>query len=438
MKLILQTENPLRGEISLPGDKSTSHRAALFASLAEGNSRFYNYLEAGVTRKMLAALSDLGVSWKLNEGILEVNGFGRLGTSEKTLDCGNSATTLRLLAGALAGAGIDARLDGSEGLRKRPMGRIIRPLAEMGVQIQSENGMKAPISIKARNPGEKLFGLHHHLEVASAQVKTCILLAGLGAGQPTTVIEPGPSRDHSERMLRAMGVDIAVPAKRNITLTPKEAPLKPIEIHIPGDFSSAAFLIVAALVVPGSKIRLLNVGLNPTRTGLLDVLLNMGAKIRIFNRRQAAFEPVGDLLVEYSQLQATQVHGDLVVRMIDEFPVFSIAACVADGNTEIKDAGELRHKETDRIKVLCAELDKLGVNVRERPDGMLINGNRSSLGGLCDANKDHRLAMSLALIGLFSPKPVCVNGAEIIRESFPGYMNAMEQLGATVQELNSE
>ncbi|HLE14157.1 MAG TPA: 3-phosphoshikimate 1-carboxyvinyltransferase [Anaerolineales bacterium] len=437
MKLTSSPGRPLQGTAALPGDKSLSHRAALFAALAEGESRIDNFLVSGVTQAMLQALAALGVSWQLADSTLTVQGRGLRGLQPPVapLECGNSATTIRLLAGALAVAGVPAILDGSPGLRRRPMERIVEPLQQMGVPIQAEDG-RAPLSLQAgRFP---LCALDYALPVASAQVKTCLLLAALAGDGPTTLREPGLSRDHTERMLGSMGVTVT---REKINgsqqdqyetrlVPPKPLGLNPINLSLPGDFSSAAFLITVALITPGSTLILKEVGLNPGRTGLLDALLAMGARIQITAQSTRNGEPVGDLIVKHSQLHAAQVAGGQVSRMIDEFPVFAIAAAFADGITTVKDAAELRHKESDRISALCQELGSLGVNVAEYPDGFSIHGSGIVRGGIVQAHNDHRLAMSLAVAGLAAEEPVILQGAEIISESFPGFVTTMQNLGA--------
>jgi 3-phosphoshikimate 1-carboxyvinyltransferase len=427
--------------IGLPGDKSLSHRALLFAALADGESRIENFLVSGVTEAMLGALSALGVSWQLQGTSLRVEGVGLRRpdggcpvAAGVTLDCGNSATTLRLLAGALAAWGAAATLDGSAGLRRRPMRRISEPLQSMGVQIESQDGC---VPLALRPAALPLQALDYTLPVASAQVKSCLLLAALSGDAPTTLIEPGPSRDHTERMLRAMGVDVVnrhLDGGSWITrlVPPRPASVKPLQIRLPGDMSAAAFLIVAALITPGSQITLRQVGLNPTRTGLLDTLIEMGARLDLANLGEQGGEPVGDITVQYSQLHGVQVSGERVVRMIDEFPVFAIAAAYAQGETAVRDAVELRHKESDRISALGQELRRLGVHFNETPDGFIILGGQPVLGGRVESHGDHRLAMSLAVSGLAASQPVQVDGAEMIGESFPGFEAVLRSLGAVV------
>lgn len=446
MQLISSSSPALHGQATLPGDKSLSHRAALFAALAEGESRIENFLVSGVTRAMLDALTSLGISWKLDDGTLTVRGNGLNGfqSPASPIMCGNSATTLRLLAGALAASGTPAVLTGSAGLSRRPMGRIVLPLRQMGVPI---NGVKsstgeetAPLEISARSSTQRLDPIQHTLSIASAQVKSCLLLAALAAGQPSVIEEPGPSRDHTERMLRSMGVQLASQpivqdgrTSYQVVLTPPNGrALTPLNTTLPGDFSSAAFLIVAALITPGSEITLQRVGLNPLRTGLLDALLSMSADIQITSQSEQGGEPVGDLIIRHSRLHGTQVAGDLVVRMIDEFPIFTVAAAYANGWTEVRDAVELRHKESDRISMLSTELRTLGVDVTETSDGFLLHGGQPLKGGSVHPHGDHRLAMSLAVAGLAAQQPVTVQDADIFTESFPGFTDILRSFGAVI------
>jgi len=434
---VFPAQAPLWGTLTLPGDKSLSHRAALFAALAEGESRVENFLLAGVTRPLLDALTALGVVWRWEGSTLTVvgRGLGGLRAPEVPLNCGNSATTMRLLAGVLAAAGLPAVLDGSPGLRRRPMRRVTEPLRHMGVPIEDTDG-HAPLRLAARPEGEPLRAITYALPVASAQVKTALLLAALAARGRTLLREPGPSRDHTERLLAAMGAPLHRPDRYTVALEgPLHASLRPLRLTLPGDISSAAFLLVAALLVPGSRVRLRGVLLNPTRTGLLDALQAMGARVKTMPVGEVYGEPVGDLEVHYtSTLHGITVAGDLVVRMIDEFPAFAVLAAAAQGDTIVQDAGELRHKESDRISALVIQLRALGVAAEERPDGFVIHGSRHWRGGKVDAHGDHRLAMSLAVAGLAAREPVTVHGAESVAESFPTFVEALRSLGATLKE----
>lgn len=433
----LQGAVPEDGPNSLPGDKSISHRSALFSALAMGESNIENFQVSGVTQPMLRALDDLGINWELEGRQLTVNGKGVHGfdSSSGKIDCGNSGTTMRLLAGALSASGTTAVLDGSVGLRKRPMRRIVEPLRMMGVNIIDTQG-KAPLQILETL--QPLHATHHILDVASAQVKTCLLLAALMADGVTKISEPGPSRDHSERMLMSMGAGINSVCVnvdgRNSYVTGihplDEIELSPLHLKLPGDFSSAAFLIVAACITPGSHVSLKGVGLNPTRTGLLEVLLDMGADISIEQLTDQGGEPRGNLEIRHGSLEGTYVSGDRVVRMIDEFPAFALAAAMAQGTTTVSEARELRFKESDRISDLCLELSNIGVTIDEMEDGFIVKGGKQINGGPVNHHGDHRLAMALALAGLVSKHPVTIDEPGIINESFPGFISMMNSIGA--------
>ena len=424
---------PLRGEVTLPGDKSLSHRTAILAALAAGESRLGNYLRAGVTQPLLDALAALGVPWRWEEDTLVVQGVGLRGlrAPDRPLHCGHSATTMRLLAGLLAAAGLPAVLDGSPGLRRRPMRRITEPLRRMGVPIADTDG-HAPLRLDARPAERPLRAIAYDLPVASAQVKTALLLAGLSAQGTTRLREPGPSRDHTERLFQALGLPLRRPAPYTVTLeSPVTTPWPPLRFTLPGDISSAAFLIAAALLVPGSVLHLRGVLLNPTRTGLLDALRRMGANLEVQPRDEVYGEPVGDLTVRHTpHLQGITVAGKLVVRMIDEFPAFAVVAAAARGETVVRDAAELRHKESDRIHALVSQLRILGIAAEERPDGFVIRGGQPWHGGVVDAHGDHRLAMSFLVAGLAAQGPVTVRGAEMVRESFPAFLAILAALTA--------
>jgi 3-phosphoshikimate 1-carboxyvinyltransferase len=440
MKLRSRPAGPLRGSVRLPGDKSISHRAALLAAIADGRSRIDGMLHAGVTQVMLDSLARLSVDWKWEREALIIEGKGRggfcptaAGDNPRSLHCGNSATTMRLLAGVLAGKPKWAAeliapefiLDGSDQLQKRPMRRVIEPLCEMGAEIKSikQPGF-APFSVKT----SKLIGIDHRISVASAQVKTSLLLAGLSASGSTAVEEPSPSRDHTEILLRWLGVRVdGEPCRARVF--PLERPLPPFEIRIPGDFSSAAFLLVAASIVPDSDVILKRVGLNPRRTGLLAVLRRMGANITEESRSESAGEPVGDLRVRTSLLKGTVIDGGEVVDMIDEFPVLAVAAACAEGITEVRNAEELRQKESDRISTLAGELRKVGVPIEENPNGFSIRGRTPIRGALVDSHGDHRLAMSLAVAGMVSEDGVEIDSSECIAESFPDFTRLFNSLG---------
>lgn len=432
----------LKGKITMPGDKSISHRAILLTALANGKSRIQNILVAGVTEKMLSALTELGVVWQLTGNELNVTGKGLTGlkTPSRPLDCGNSATTMRMLAGVCSAAGISAVLDGSQGLRARPMARIIEPLSKMGVIIRAQNeGRTAPLQILARQKGQSLRGVDYSSPVASAQVKSCILLAGLAADGVINYKEPSASRDHTERMLSGMGVEINRKEQRDgsvlVTMEPQIGKtLHPLHTAIPGDISSAAFLIVAGLITPGSEITIQNVGLNPTRTGLLEVLMEMGAALSIKKRSELNGEPVGEITVRHSRLRGIQLSTPLVVKMIDEIPIFTVAAAYAEGETRVNDAEELRVKETDRITALRRELKTLGVDIKERDDGFSLQGGTPLQGGIIQPHGDHRMAMALAVAGLAAEGPVEIQNSRIVAESYPNFVPALTSLGARVEQ----
>jgi 3-phosphoshikimate 1-carboxyvinyltransferase len=439
MDLTISPGKALHGSTRLPGDKSLSHRAALFAALAEGESVVENFLISGVTQAMLAALTALEVPWRLEGQTLSISGKGyqAFAAPSAAIHCGNSATTLRLLAGALSASGVPAVLDGSDGLRRRPMDRIVAPLQLMGVPIYAgENGC-APLQLKPRRSSHPLNAVIFDMPTASAQVKTCLILAALAADGPTTLTEPALSRDHTERMLRSMGATVQnwseAGGRACLTLTPPAEPLTPLRMTLPGDPSAAAFLIVAALIAPDSELFLPGVLLNPTRTGLLEALWAMGAQIEISGLHEQNAEPVGDLTVCTSRLHGTRVQGSQVVDMIDEFPAFAIAAAFAQGKTEVRQAEELRYKESDRITAVVNGLNRLGVAASENPDGFIIEGKGAVPGGCrVAAQGDHRLGMSFALAGLAANAPITVEGAEIISESFPDFAGTLRRLGADV------
>ncbi len=437
---IYPASRPLRGEIALQGDKSLSHRAALFATLAEGESRIANFLIAGVTEPMLNACQTLGIDCSLEGHTLRVLGRGLPqsgGWAQPSepirLHCGHSATTMRLLAGFLAALGIPAVLDGSEGLRRRPMRRITEPLKRMGVPIEDTNG-RAPLILHRRTA--PLHGIFWKMPVASAQVKTAILLAALAADSPTTITEPAPSRDHTERLFAAWGLPISRPRPLTVRLQPPIPPkLPPLRLTLPGDISAAAFLLTAAMIVPGSKVTLRNVLLNPSRTGFLDAARFMGANLIITPRGTAYGEPYGDITAHYSPaLQAMSISGEMVVRMVDEFPAFAVLAAAAHGETVVRDAAELRHKESDRITSIVKSLNALEIDAAETPDGFRIRGGAGWRGAVIPAHGDHRIAMAFAVAGLAAQSPVRIEGAEIIAQSFPNFADALRRLGAEVWE----
>jgi 3-phosphoshikimate 1-carboxyvinyltransferase len=423
--------NPLSGRCHVPGDKSISHRAVMFAGIAEGETVIHNFLDGHDCRATVQVMRDLGVQIHVDAPTeLTVHGRGIDGLIEPStvLDCANSGTTLRLLAGLLAGQPFTSFLTGTEQIRRRPMDRIVRPLRGMGAEIIGRQGGRyAPLGIAPA----RLRAVEYQLPVASAQVKSCLLLAGMYAKGLTIIREPGPARDHTERMLGAMGAPIRV-LGRTIHIERPSAPLKALEIVVPGDISSAAFLMVAASITPGSRITIANVGVNPTRTGIVDALQEMGARIRLDNLREESGEPIADLEVRFSELRAATFGGREIVTMIDELPVLAVAATQAHGRTVIRDAGELRVKETDRIATTVSELRKLGAQVEPTDDGLIIEGPTRLLGGPVESHGDHRLALAMAVAGLVAQGETTVYGAEVVDDSFPGFTGTLRALGAKI------
>ena len=430
--LLIHSNHPLSGRARIPGDKSISHRAVMFASIAEGESRIHNFLDGADCRATVQVMRQLGVQIDVvTPTELVVHGRGIDGLVEPTdfLDCDNSGTTIRLLTGLLAGQRFASFLTGTAQIRRRPMGRIVRPLRGMGADIMGrQDGNLAPLGIRPA----QLRAVEYDLPVASAQVKSCVLLAGLYAKGLTIVREPGPARDHTERMLRAMGAPIEVYGNTIHSERPA-TPLQPLDITVAGDISSAAFLIVAASVTPDSHITLADVGVNPTRTGIIDALAEMGAHIVPRNQREVGGEPVADLDITTSELRGTTFGGQQIVTMIDELPVLAVAATQAHGRTVVKDAGELRVKETDRIATTVSELRKLGADIEPTDDGFIVNGPTPLMGGPVDAQGDHRLAMAMAVAGLVARGQTTVYGAEVTGDSFPGFEATLQALGAELQ-----
>ena len=403
----------LKGELTIPSDKSVSHRAVIFSSLAKGTSVIKNFSKGQDPLSSLEICKKLGILAEFKDN-LYITSSGKLNTSKTDLYCGNSGTTMRLMAGILAGQNFNSILTGDESLSKRPMKRIITPLSLMGAKINSNNE-KAPLKIV----GQSLHGINYSSPIASAQVKSSILLAGLFADNKTTVTEPYLSRNHTELMLSYMDADISI---NGLSVTVAKSELTPKVIEIPGDISSAAYFIAAALIVPDSEIILKNVGLNPTRTGLLDVLKKMGADIEILDKQTISNELTGDLRIKYSDLTGCIIEGDIIPRLIDEIPVLAVVATQAQGQTVIKDAQDLRNKESDRIKTIVAELKKLGANIEEIPDGMIINGKINLLGGVeAETYHDHRLAMSLYVAGLVCKKEILIKDFDWVNISLPEF-----------------
>ena len=421
----------LEGHVAVPGDKSISHRAVLIGAICDGETRVAGFGRSADTEATVAAVRSLGAAVdEPDVDALVVHGVGLRGLSEADgpIDCGNAGTLMRLLPGILAGQQGRFELGGDDSLSRRPMDRIAEPLRAMGATVQTTEG-HAPLVVE----GGSLRAIRYELPVASAQVKSAVLLAGLNAvGGETTVVEPLPTRDHTERLLQRAGADVtrapgsvSVRAARQIALG---------EIEIPGDFSSAAPLLVAAAIVPGSELTVHGVGLNSRRTGLLDVLERMGARIAVYNRRAIGGEPAGDVEVRSSELVGATVTAGEVPTLVDELPLFALAACHARGDSVVRGASELRAKETDRIAGVVEELRRLGAHIRATRDGFRIRGVPARLrGGSVDARGDHRLAMLGAVAGLSSRDGVDVVGAEAVDTSFPGFFDLLGQLAATAR-----
>ena len=435
--LIRPQTTPLRGTISVPGDKSISHRGVMLASIATGRSQVGNWLPAGDTIATLAAMRAMGVTIDVTEVSrqswdLQVEGRGLHGLQPPSgpLDCRNAGTCMRLLAGIMAGQAFPSVLDGSEQLRQRPMRRITDPLQQMGARVEATNG-RAPLHIFPN----QLHGIEYRMNVASAQVKSALLLAGLYADGETCVYQPGPARDHTERMLAAMGVPIRTEGDWvKMEIGDWEiGKLGSLDLTVPGDISSAAFPLVAAAIVPHSQITVTNIGFNETRTGILDMLQAMGATFTMANKRVTGGETAVDLTFSFDELHSTDVGGTAVVRGIDEFPIWSVAATQAAGSSTARDAAELRVKEVDRIGVLAGELQKLGANLAEHPDGFTVHGPTRLHGAEVDSHDDHRLGMSLAIAGLVATGETLVHNAHCIADSFPGFIETMQSLGANME-----
>lgn len=424
---------PLTGQCRVPGDKSISHRAVMFSAIANGTSTVRNFLDGGDCFATINVMRGLGVQVEERSATeLVIHGRGLNGLLEPTdfLNCGNSGTTIRLMTGLLAGQAFTTFLTGTPQIRRRPMARIVKPLRQMGANIVGrQDGNYAPLGISG---GSALRGFDYALPVASAQVKSALLLAGL-YGQGLTIIrQPGPARDHTERMLAAMGAPISVYGNTIHSERP-DRELTPIDIDVPGDISSAAFLLVAASIVPDSHITITGVGTNPTRTGIVSALQEMGASIEYRNERDQSGEPVADLEVRYSELRGTEFGGEAIVTMIDELPVLAVAASQAHGRTLVRDAGELRVKETDRIATTVTELRKMGVNIEPTPDGYIVEGPTRLLGGSTESQGDHRLAMATTVAALAAHGPTTVYGADVTADSFPGFEYTLQALGASLE-----
>lgn len=421
-RVIVSKTNSLRGDMKVPGDKSISHRSLMFGAIASGDTLVRGLLKGEDNMSTLNAFRAMGIEITEIDNTVLVKGKGLHGLSEPgdILDAGNSGTTMRLMSGLLAGQSFYSVMTGDRYLRVRPMGRVIEPLTQMGARIYGRDGGKlAPLSII----GSRLKGIAYNSPVASAQVKSSIILAGLYADGITSVKEPSISRDHTERMLGYFGVKLDRQGTTVSVMGGQE--LSACEIIVPGDISSAAFFIVAALIVKGSELKISDVGMNPTRTGIVDVLKTMGGDITLENEREIAGEPVADIHVRASTLKGVEVGGDVIPRLIDEVPVLAVAAAMAEGKTTITGARELRVKESDRIKTVSTELRKFGVEIEELDDGMIINGCETLTAATAESYGDHRIAMAMAVAGLGAEGETTIEGSEAIEVSFPGFFDTL-------------
>ena len=425
MDTLINNSKAIKKTITIPGDKSISHRSVMLGSLANGTTHVHGFLTGEDCLSTIACFKKMGIEIELDGTDVTVHGKGLNGLKAptETLDVGNSGTTLRLMTGILSAQPFSCTVTGDSSIQKRPMDRVEKPLKQMGAEITGQGGEKilAPLHIT----GHSLKGTHYTLPVASAQVKSAIILAGLYAEGKTVITEPEATRDHTEIMLNHFGADI----KRNgndITVTPvKELYAK--EIFVPGDISSAAYFMVLGAVCPDSDITIKNVGINPTRTGIITVLENMGANITLLNERTVSGEKVADINVKYTpSLKSTTVEGDIIPKLIDEIPVIAVAACFAEGTTVIKDAQELKVKESNRIKTVVNELKKFGADIEETYDGMIIKGKCSLKGAVCDSHNDHRIAMSMAVAGIMAEGSTTIKDSQCVDISFPTFFSLLK------------
>lgn len=415
----------LTGELSIPGDKSISHRGVMFGALSHGLTEILNFLQGADCLSTISCFQKMGVKIENtgNSVLIHGNGLHGLRAPDTVLDAGNSGTTTRLISGILAGQNFTCELTGDASIQKRPMGRILKPLKLMGAEISSQNGNDcAPLTIS----GRALHGIHYQSPVASAQVKSCILLAGLYADDKTSVTEPYLSRNHTELMLSHFGADIASEGTTASILP--DPPLHGCRISVPGDISSAAYFIAAALIIPGSEVLIKNVGINPTRDGILRVCHEMGADIELLNKRSEGGEPAADLLVRSSKLKGVTIEGEIIPSLIDEIPVLAVLAAFAEGTTVIRNAEELKVKESNRLDVMVRELSKMGASVTGTDDGLIIEGGRPLHGALINSHLDHRIAMSFTVAGMAADGTTTIQDAHCVDISYPGFYRDMKSL----------
>lgn len=415
----------LRGEITVPGDKSISHRAVMFGSIAKGTTEIHNFLQGADCLSTIACFEQMGISIENKGNLILVHGKGLHGLRRPggVLECGNSGTTTRLISGILCAQDFDVTLTGDDSIKKRPMKRIMEPLSMMGADITSIHGNGcAPLLIR----GNALHGIHYTSKVASAQVKSAILLAGLYGDGSTSVTEPYVSRNHSEIMLGLFGADVKTDNTTAVVLPASE--LYGTQVMVPGDISSAAYFIAAGLMVPGSELLIKNVGINPTRDGIIRVCQDMGADIQLLNRKEGIGEPTADILVRHGNLHGTMVGGALIPTLIDELPMIAAMACAAEGETIIRDAAELKVKESNRIAVMAESLTAMGADVTETEDGMVIRGKKPLHGALIDSHKDHRIAMTFSIAALCADGVTDIKDADCVNISYPGFYRDLEKL----------
>ncbi len=414
----------IKGAFEVPGDKSISHRALIFSSLANGLSEIDGISTGADVMSTMKCLSDLHVKIEKGGSVVKVHGKGKYfpGAADSVLDAGNSGTTMRLLTGVLAGQKFESTINGDETLRKRPMQRIVDPLSQMGANIVPSYNTTAPLKIL---PSAGLHGIRYELPLPSAQVKSSVLLAGMFAEGETTVVEPVESRDHTERMLKLSKVKTSSGIETKISC---DYIVDPMEYDIAGDISSAAFFLAAAAILPNSSVTAVGVTLNPTRAGFLDVLVMMGAKVEIENIREAAGEPIGDVTVSHSELNGVEIKGGLIPRLIDELPMIGVMAAFANGETAVRDAHDLRRKESDRIVAIVDNIEAMGGEVEELDDGFIVNGTGNLKGAEINSYKDHRIAMSFAIAGVAASGTTTIQNAEWAQISFPEFFEILEKL----------
>ncbi len=435
---------PLKGEIQVPGDKSISHRSVMFAALAQGKTEVTNFLQGADCLSTIRCFGQLGIEIENKEAsdcvIIHGRGLDGLKQPDQILDVGNSGTTLRLISGILCGQNFPTSLTGDESIRRRPMGRIMTPLSLMGADIKSlaendcaplfiHSSSKEPVNQQQavrRSSYTPLKGIHYSSPVASAQIKSCVLLAGLYAEGETSVTEPSLSRNHTELMLSAFGASVTSTGN-TAAILPRPV-LRGQKINVPGDISSAAYFIAAGLLVPNSEIMIQNVGINPTRDGILQVCRQMGADITLVNETNQGGEPVADLLVRHSELTATEISGELIPTLIDEIPVLAVLACFAKGRTVIRDAAELKVKESNRIDVMVNNLSKMGADITATDDGMIINGGRPLHAASIESQSDHRIAMSFAVAALLAEGETTIANADCVTISYPNFYEDLRGL----------